>query len=102
MAQHPVIRWGDGSPPPQVLPFLRSATVGISVMPPLPFRRSLQQLMAPRMVDSPRVRKRTVPLHGVPSRLPIQSGGPGLSLMAVPKLITGTGKGTPMIGLIQS
>ena len=102
MAQHPVIRWGDVSPPPQVLPFLRSAMVGLSVMSPLPFRRSLQQLMAPRVVDSPRVRMRTVPLRGVPSRLPIWSSGPGLSLMAVPKLITGRGKGTPMIGLIQS
>lgn len=48
------------------------------------------------------VRTRTDPLRGVPSRLPIWSNGPGLSLMAVPKLISERARETPMIGLIQS
>ena len=52
--------------------------------------------------DGGQVRKRTVPLRGVPSRLPVWSNGPGLSLMAIPKLITERGKEAPMIDLIQS
>ena len=51
---------------------------------------------------SGQVRQSGTPPHEVPSRLPIWSSGPGLSLMAVLKLITGRGKETPMIGLIQS
>lgn len=82
VAQHPVIRWGDGSPPlpNQVLPFLCSAMVGLSgyisdVSPPVQKK--------PATVDGTKgggqVRKRTVPLRGVPSRLPIWSSGPGLN-----------------------